>query len=179
MNAGVFTMSKSHTIPTSYSDSSGGGLFNATEPLEGNRRGAREDEHLSTASTAQQPPTTLLYHGGTTFDLREGHADTLHCQFDLVRRSDVDQENMIFPILHQFAQPRLQLRATSRGKAALKDGKLNPFVISVHGLEHATPAPTLPAEMPARHRPATPDPRLAGQGQTARPGASPDRRGSV
>jgi hypothetical protein len=42
MNAGVLTMSKSHTIPTSYMDSSGGKLSNVTEPLEGNRRVQRE-----------------------------------------------------------------------------------------------------------------------------------------
>ena len=79
------------------------------------------------------------YHNRPPFDLRKCLADALDGQFRLIRRSDVDQQNMVLPGLHEFAEPCFQLGASAPRKAALKDRELKPLAETMHGLEHATP----------------------------------------
>jgi hypothetical protein len=62
----------------------------------------------------------LLYDGSSAFHFREGFADALHGQLDLVRGSDVDQQNVVLPILHQLTQSRLELGATPLRKTTLR-----------------------------------------------------------
>lgn len=47
---------------------------------------------------------------------------------------------MILPILHKLTQSRFKLGAAALREAALENGKLNPFPIPVHDLEHAPSA---------------------------------------
>ena len=85
----------------------------------------------------------LLYHGRLAFHLRKTFADAFHGQMNFIGRADINQKNVILAIFHQLAQPCFQFGAPPPSKPALKDGKLKPFAIALHGFEHAPPAPLI------------------------------------
>ena len=121
-------------------DSSGGGLYGVTGSLENAGRAGQRFRHmdfplLSNAQTS--------YHGRLAFHLRKTFADAFYGQMNLVGRADIDQKNVVLAIFDQLAQPRLQFGAPAPGEPALKDGKLKPFAIALHGFEHAPPAPLI------------------------------------
>src|SRR6202040_429987 len=91
----------------------------------------------------REPRAVLLYDGGLPLNFRERLTDALRRQLDLVRRTNIDQEDVIFAVLHQFTQSRLQLGTTPARKTALENGKLNPVAISVHCFENTAPAPLI------------------------------------
>src|SRR5579871_1913998 len=93
-----------------------------------------------TAPRLPRCPRRPLYHDGTPLHFLERLADTLHRQLGFVRWTNINQENMILPIFHQFAQSGLQFGASATREAALEDRKLQPIAESMHRLEHAAPA---------------------------------------
>jgi hypothetical protein len=107
LHAVVLTMSKSPMIPTDYRDSSGYGVPGATTPLE--RTWRLRNTFDQGRPSFRQLHVIVLYDDGSPFDFREQLADALHCQLDFICWSDIDQENMVLSIFHQFTQSRLQL----------------------------------------------------------------------
>src|SRR5579885_2352495 len=81
-----------------------------------------------------------LNDSSAAFHFRECLADALHGQLDFVRRPDIDQKHTVLAVLDQLAQPRLKLGAAPPREPALENGKLQPLAVSMHGLEHASPA---------------------------------------
>src|SRR5579863_2849301 len=140
--ANIFTMSKSCMVSTHYNYSSGHGHLSVTAPLEYNS-GKPNERNLQ--PLRPQPPFIRRpsYHSRLPLHLRKAFANAFDRQMNLVGRPDVDKKDVVFSIFHQFAQPRLHFGAAAAGQPALKDGKLQPFAISVHGLEHAPPTPLI------------------------------------
>jgi len=137
LRAIVLTMSKSFTISTIYRDSSGCGVSCGTSPLESVRQVRNT---FNQGRPLLQNYAVILYDSGSAFHFRERFTDALHGQLDFVRRSDIDQEDVVLTILYQFTQSRLELGAAAARETALENGKLYPLAIPMHGFEHAPPA---------------------------------------
>jgi hypothetical protein len=137
----VFTMSKSPNIPMKYG-------IRADAGFRTPRGHSKDRGGCNAPSTSGDPPVSrgnpiLLYYGGLTVDFRECFADAFHGELDPVRRSDIDQEHVIFSVLHQFAQARLQFCAPPSRQPALENRKLKPLAVVVHGFENAAPTPLI------------------------------------
>src|SRR6266849_5561307 len=85
-------------------------------------------------------PRRLLYHDGAPLHFLKRLADTFHRQLDFVRWTNVNEENMILPTFHQFAQSGLQFGTSTTRETALENRKLQPLAESMHRFEDAAPA---------------------------------------
>lgn len=140
----VLTNLKSLIISIVFRDSSGCGSLRGASPLESPRQ--YETSLTRTTPSIQSSVRSypiFLYNGGFAFYFRKCFANAFHSQLDLVRWPDINQKDMILPILHQLAQSRFKLCAPPPREATLKNGKLYPLAIPMHGLENPPPPPLI------------------------------------
>jgi CRISPR-associated protein Csb2 len=84
-------------------------------------------------------PSTL-YHDRGARHRREALAQTFHVRIDLIRRTQVEDQDVVFPAVDCLLQAARQLGAAPRGQPALEHGELQPAAVAVHQLEDAAPA---------------------------------------
>ena len=62
---------------------------------------------------------------------------------DLVRRTEVENEDVVVAAVDRLLHPARELDAPARREPALEDRELQPVALAVHELEHPPPAPVV------------------------------------
>lgn len=86
------------------------------------------------------PPSRLNDHN-LPLDRLKTFPEAFHPRIDLLRKTQIHDEDMVLLVVYQPIEAGCQLCATLRRKSTLEDRQLQPSTITVHELEDLAPTP--------------------------------------